>query len=166
VARDDGHLMAGDAETLLRLAALNAAYAAVIDTDRLEDWPDFFTERCLYKITSAENRKRGYEAGIVYADSRAMLADRVMALRQANIYERQSYRHIVGLPVIERTDADGIAAQSPFVVVRTMRDGRMDLFAAGIYADRIVQASGELKFAERIVVCDSSRFDTLLAIPL
>jgi 3-phenylpropionate/cinnamic acid dioxygenase small subunit len=69
--------MASDAETLLRLCALNAAYAAVIDADRLEEWPGFFTERCLYKVTSAENRKRGYEAGIVYADSRAMLADRV-----------------------------------------------------------------------------------------
>jgi hypothetical protein len=63
-------------------------------------------------------------------------------------------------------EADGIAAQSPFVVMRTMRDGRMDLFAAGIYADRVVEDGTGLKFAERIVVCDSSRFDTLVAIPL
>jgi 3-phenylpropionate/cinnamic acid dioxygenase small subunit len=38
--------------------------------------------------------RRGYGAGIIYADSRAMLRDRVTALRTANIYERQSYRHI------------------------------------------------------------------------
>ena len=154
----------GNDDTLLRLLRLNGAYAAVIDADRLEEWPGFFTERCLYKITSAENLKRGYEAGIVYADSRAMLADRVLALRQANIYERQAYRHIVGLPVIE--PGEGIVAQTPFMVVRTMRDGRMDLFVAGVYADRIVQDGTALQFAERIVVCDSSRFDTLLAIPL
>ena len=85
---------------LLRVAELNAAYAAAIDADRLEEWPDFFVDDCLYKITSAENHKRGYGAGIIYADSRAMLRDRVTALRSANIYERQSYRHIVGLPVI------------------------------------------------------------------
>ena len=54
---------------LLRVAELNAAYAATIDTDKLESWPDFFVEDCLYKITSAENHKRGYSAGIVYADS-------------------------------------------------------------------------------------------------
>jgi 3-phenylpropionate/cinnamic acid dioxygenase small subunit len=156
--------MADNAAMLLRLLQLNAAYAAVIDADRLEEWPGFFTERCLYKITSAENRKRGYEAGIVYADSRAMLADRVLALRQANVYERQAYRHIVGLPVIE--PGEGIVAETPFMVVRTMRDGRMDLFAAGVYADRVVEDGSALKFAERIVVCDSSRFDTLLAIPL
>ena len=53
---------------LLRLAELNAAYAAAIDQDRLEAWPDFFTDDCLYKITSAENHNRGYDAGIVYAD--------------------------------------------------------------------------------------------------
>jgi 3-phenylpropionate/cinnamic acid dioxygenase small subunit len=71
---------------LLGVAEPNAAYAATIDADRLEAWPDFFVERCLYKITSADNRKRGYSAGIVYADSRAML--HVTALRTANIYER------------------------------------------------------------------------------
>ena len=47
-----------------------------------------------------------------------------------------------------------------------MRDGRMDLFAAGVYLDRVREDGGSLRFAERIVVCDSSRIDTLLAIPL
>ena len=151
---------------LLRVAKLNAAYAAAIDADRLEAWPDFFVEHCLYKITSAENHKRGYSAGIVYADSRAMLRDRVTALRTANIYERQSYRHIVGLPVLGATGADGIASETPFLVLRIMRDGRTDLFASGVYVDRISDEAGGLRFAERIVVCDSSHFDTLLAIPL
>lgn len=154
-------------DTLFRVAALNTAYAACIDADKLEDWPGFFHAQCLYKITSADNHKRGYAAGIVYADSRAMLEDRVAALRKANIYERQAYRHIIGMPSI-RSEQDGeIAAETPFLVVRTMRDGRMDLFATGVYLDRICpDADGALRFAERLVICDSSRFDTLLAIPL
>ena len=101
---------------------------------------------------------------MVYADSRAMLTDRVAALREANIYERQSYRHIVGMPALRQ--GEDIAAETPFLVVRTMRDGRMDLFAAGVYLDRVREDGDALRFAERIVVCDSSRFDTLLAIPL
>ena len=126
-----------------------------------------FLERCVYKITTAENQRRGYAAGIVFADSRAMLTDRVAALREANIYERQSYRHIVGLPALRAGDAGEIAAETPFLVVRTTRDGRMDLFAAGAYFDRMRHdPDGRLRFAERIVVCDSSRFDTLVAIPL
>ncbi len=93
-----------------------------------------------------------------------MLTDRVAALREANIYERQSYRHIVGMPALR--PGEDIAAETPFLVVRTMRDGRMDLFAAGVYLDRVREDGDALRFAERIVVCDSSRFDTLLAIPL
>lgn len=148
---------------ILRSMELNAAYAAAIDADRLEVWPDFFTEDCLYKITSADNHKQGYAAGIVYADSRAMLRDRVTALRTANIYERQSYRHVVGLPVM---GADGMTAETPFLVARIMRDGKTDLFATGVYLDRLCEVDGQLRFAERIVVCDSGHFDTLLAIPL
>jgi 3-phenylpropionate/cinnamic acid dioxygenase small subunit len=151
---------------LLRVAELNAAYAAAIDADRLEAWPDFFIDDCLYKITSAENHRRGYSAGIIYADSRAMLRDRITALRTDNIYERQSYRHIVGLPVIGATGTDGMAAETPFLVARIMRDGRTDLFATGVYVDRIRDEDGRLRFAERVVVCDSGHFDTLLAIPL
>jgi 3-phenylpropionate/cinnamic acid dioxygenase small subunit len=154
-----------DAETLFRLSSLNTAYASCIDADRLEDWPAFFVKGCLYKITSADNHKRGYAAGIVYADSRAMLEDRVSALRNANIYERHSYRHIVGMPLLV-SSTDEIAAETPFVVVRTMRDGRMDLFATGVYLDRVREDDGRLRFVERLVICDSQRFDTLLAIPL
>ena len=149
--------------SLLRVAELNAAYAATIDADRLEAWPDFLVESCLYKITSADNHKAGYAAGIVYADSRAMLRDRVKALRTANIFERHSYRHIIGLPVI---GADGETSETSFLVARIMRDGRTDVFATGIYLDRLRDEAGALRLAERIVVCDSSFFDTLLAIPL
>ena len=151
---------------LSRVSRLNADYARAIDDDRLEDWPGFFVERCLYKITSADNHRKGLPAGIVYADSRGMLQDRVAALRDANIYERQAYRHLVGLPAI-LGEADGaVRSETPFLVVRIMRDGAMDLFATGRYLDVLVEDAGAFRFRERIVVCDSSRIDTLLAIPL
>ena len=156
----------GPAEMLFRVTALNADYAAAIDDDRLEEWPGFFLDQCLYKITSADNLRDGNEAGIIYADSRSMLADRVLALRRANIYERQTYRHIVGTPQLMTSAAAEVRAETPFLVVRTMRDGRMDLFAAGRYRDQLDDRGGELRFRERIVICDSSRFDTLVAIPL
>jgi len=47
-----------------------------------------------------------------------------------------------------------------------MRGGAMDLFATGRYVDTMVEDGGVLRFRERLVVCDSSRVDTLLAIPL
>jgi 3-phenylpropionate/cinnamic acid dioxygenase small subunit len=152
---------------LTDITTLNAASAHALDSGRLEDWPNFFLEKCLYKITTADNVEQGYQAGLIYADSRAMLMDRVMALREANIYERQRYRHILGMPLIG-TESDGlIAVETSFLVVRTMRDGQMMVFAAGVYLDRIARdPTGAWHYAERIVVCDSQRIDTLLAIPL
>ena len=149
-----------------RVSQLNAEYARAIDDDRLESWPDFFTDPCVYKITSADNYRRGLPAGLVYADSRGMLKDRVTALREANIYERQAYRHLVGLPAIRAGTGGAVHAETPFLVVRVVRDGTMDLFATGRYVDTMVDEGGTLRFRERLVVCDSSRIDTLLAIPL
>ena len=149
-----------------RVAQLNADYARAIDDDRMEEWPDFFTEPCLYVITTADNHRNGYTAGVVYADSLGMLRDRVAALREANIYERQTYRHLVGLPALLREAEGVVRAETSFLVVRIMRDGRMDLFATGRYLDVLVDAGGALRFRERVVVCDNNRFDTLLAIPL
>ena len=149
-----------------RVSQLNAEYARAIDDDRLEQWPDFFTDPCLYKITSADNYRRGHEAGLVYADSRGMLKDRVVALREANIYERHTYRHLVGLPALRSGASGAVHGETPFLVVRIMRDGTMDLFATGRYIDLMVEEDGALRFRERVVVCDSSRVDTLLAIPL
>lgn len=156
-----------DAALLFEISALNTDCAAAIDADRLEEWPGFFLEHCLYKVTTADNHAKGYQAGVIYADSRAMLIDRVAALREANIYERQRYRHILGMPVI-KSNADGsVAAETPFLVVRTMREGQMDIFATGLCLDTVRRdVDGLWRYAARIVVCDSQRFDTLLAIPL
>jgi len=148
------------------VSQLNADYARAIDDDRLEDWPDFFVEQCLYSITSIDNHRQGYPGGLMWADSKGMLQDRVAALRDANIYERQTYRHLIGLPALVGTEGEITRAETPFLVVRIMRDGTMDIFATGRYLDALVETGGALRFRERIVVCDSSRFDTLLAIPL
>jgi anthranilate 1,2-dioxygenase small subunit len=52
-----------------------------------------------------------------------------------------------------------------FLVIRIMQDGGTTIFASGKYLDRIL-LTPEPKYEERVVVCDSRRFDTLLAIPL
>jgi anthranilate 1,2-dioxygenase small subunit len=143
-----------------------ADYVRCIDEDRLEVWPDFFEDPCTYLITTAANHREGLQAGIVFATSRGMLVDRVSALREANIYERHTYRHILGMPAILSHEADRIRSETPFLVARIMRDGATDIFATGRYLDLYRIRDGEAKLAERTVVCDSSRIDTLLALPL
>jgi anthranilate 1,2-dioxygenase small subunit/terephthalate 1,2-dioxygenase oxygenase component beta subunit len=151
---------------LLALCAFNASYANAIDSDALEQWPAFFTEACTYRVTNVENEQEGLPSGIVYADSRAMLEDRIAALREANIYERHRYRHLLGIPLVESASNDGAVARTPFMVARIMATGETMLFATGEYQDRFVMEGGKLLLAERVAVCDSTVTDTLMALPL
>ena len=155
-------------ETQFAIQQLNAAYAQAIDDNRLEDWPNFFTADGRYRVTTSDNFERGLPLSLIYATSQAMLRDRVLSLREANIYEAQRYRHVVGLPLVERAADGSLTAQTSFVVVRIMHTGESLLFASGVYRDRIVLdgVNQAPKFAERIVVLDSRQIDTLLAIPL
>ncbi len=151
---------------LLALCAFNAAYADAIDSDALERWPEFFADDCHYRITHVENEREGLPAGIVYADSRAMLEDRIAALREANIYERQRYRHLLGLPLLLEAGAETARARTPFMVARIMATGQTEMFATGSYEDCFVRRDGRLLLQSRVAVCDSTVTDTLLALPL
>jgi anthranilate 1,2-dioxygenase small subunit len=142
------------------------AYARCIDGGDLEAWPDFFENECIYKITTADNYAGGLEAGVIFANSKGMLRDRVASLREANIYERHVYRHFLGQPWIVSQEGAEVRSETSFFVARIMRDGTTDVYATGRYIDTYAMNGAAPKLRERIVVCDSSRFDTLLALPL
>jgi len=150
----------------LELEQLYSDYVHCLDGDELERWPDFFTEDCTYRITSAENHEAGRPLGLIYATSRNMLKDRVSALREANIYEPQRYRHLVSSLKLLEERGETIELTANFMVVRTMQEGDMTLFAAGRYLDQVRRQDGIWKFAGKTVVLDSRQIDTLLAIPI
>jgi anthranilate 1,2-dioxygenase small subunit len=153
-----------DLELQLAVERLHAQYVHALDSDQLEDWPGFFTENARYRIATAENEQRGLPLSVLSAEGRAMMRDRVQSLRHANIYEPQRYRHLVSAVVVEKTSAREARSTSNFVVIRVMQDGETMIFATGRYVDRI--SLPDMKYDERVVICDSRRFDTLLAIPL
>ena len=137
---------------------LFARYAMAIDDDRLEDWLELFAEDCRYRIAARDN----VEAGLpVYADGRAMLADRVAALRRANVFEAQRYRHVIGRALVD--EGPPVSARAGYHVARIMRKGDLMLFSAGEYRAAF---DGDLRISEMTVVYDNARIDTLLALPL
>lgn len=150
-----------------RIAQLNARYARSLDNGLLEEWPEYFSDTCAYRITNRDNHAHGLPGSLVYAKGKGMLIDRVQALRRANIYEAQSYRHVIGVPLIEAAGDEEVRTETPFFVLRTMRTGEFSAFASGVYLDRVaIDRPHHVRLRERVVVCDSSRIDTLLAIPL
>ena len=143
---------------------LHAQYAHALDADQLEQWPEFFTENGRYRIATAENEERGLPLPVLYCEGRAMMRDRIQSLRHANIYEPQRYRHIVSSVLTEKIGPGAAKSSANFLVIRIMQDGSTVVFASGRYQDRI--DLNQMKYDERVVICDSRRFDTLLAIPL
>jgi anthranilate 1,2-dioxygenase small subunit len=146
--------------------SLLADYAAAIDDGPLAGWPSLFTELCLYRITTRRNHERGMPLSIMLCDNQAMLFDRVEAIEQANIFEPHVYRHILSDSRVVGELAGGLRIETSFICVRTMLNGDMCLFAAGRYLDDVVLDGGACRYRAKQVVLDSSRIDTLIAIPL
>jgi len=113
-----------------------------------------------------ENYERGMPAGFLYCSGRGMLHDRVLALRRANIYEPHYYRHMVSGTRLVRQEPTGWRFHTNFQVIRTMKTGEMAVFAVGLFDDLIVASETQVLFKAKTVVCDSSRIDTLLVIPI
>jgi 3-phenylpropionate/cinnamic acid dioxygenase small subunit len=74
------------ADDRFALHDLFATYGALIDAGEFDAWLALFAASCTYHIVPRENYERGLPAGLVYCDSRAMLEDRIRALREANKY--------------------------------------------------------------------------------
>ena len=153
-----------DFELRLRIEELHARYAHALDSGELERWPEFFTAKGRYRVTTAENEARALPLPVLYAEGQAMLRDRISSLRHANIYEPQRYRHLVSAVLIDEQSASAVRSIANFLCLRIMENGETMLYASGRYVDRITLP--ELRYDERVVICDSRRFDTLLAIPL
>ena len=141
-------------------------YAHCIDDDRIEEWPDMFTEKCTYQVISRDDFEQGYPAGVMTCSSRGMLIDRVVSLRNANVYEPHVYRHLLSALRI-RGEKDGVwKVQTGYAVIRTMEEGDVSVFNTGKYLDRIVFEGEKPKFRKRVCVFDSRRVDTLMVIPI
>jgi anthranilate 1,2-dioxygenase small subunit len=148
------------------LSELQHRYVQTIDSDRLEQWPDFFTEDGTYKIISKENSDRGLPAPIIWCRNRKMMRDRIVALRHANIYEAHSYRHSVGGLVIDEVNGDEVKTTSSYIVVNTGLAGDSVVYQAGCYQDTVVKRDGVWRYKDKQVVYDTSRVQTLLATPI
>ena len=149
-----------------QIGDLLAEYAHAIDDDRLEEWADFFTDDCRYRIINRENHEKGRVIGIMDCSSKGMLQDRILALREANVFEPHTYRHILSATRITGQSGGIFQVETSFLVIRTMQEGEMSVFCAGKYVDEIVLDGDRPLFRQRLVICDSNRIDTLIVIPI
>ena len=150
----------------LRLADLYADYDAALDDGDYERWPGFFTESCVYKVIPRENYELGLPVGMVSFESRAMLADRVVALRETMFFAPRTVRRLVGTPCLRAVEPDGYRLSASFALFETMLNEPSAVFLCGRFDDRVVEDGGVLRFAERICVTDATNVPTSLIFPI
>jgi 3-phenylpropionate/cinnamic acid dioxygenase small subunit len=154
--------------TFDRVAVLDllAEYGALLDLAQYDAWLGLFAEACRYRVVPRENWDRELPAALIFCDSRAMLEDRIMALREANKYNIHTDRHLIGLPRGLRSEGDGLAIEAPFAVYQTDGEGETRLFATGLYRDRLEPGECGLKIRDKLILLDSFAVPSLLATPL
>ena len=150
----------------LRLADLYAAHDGALDEREWERWPEFFTENCIYKILPRENFDQNLPATMVYCESRAMLRDRVVALREALVFAPRLIRRVASAPSLRQIGPDGMRLGSSFALFETMLNEPSTLFLCGRLYDRVVEDDGVLRFAERIVITDATNIKLSLIYPI
>lgn len=136
------------------LEALYVAYVDALDDDQLEAWPELFTPDCLYRVTSAENVALDLPLAVIRAESRAMLRDRVAALRTTAMYIPRTVRHLVTNVQVLSIDGPIITAKARFAVFQTMPDEPTALFATGVYHDVLEDLDGTWLFRDKLCVHD------------
>lgn len=141
-------------------------YAKCLDDDRLEEWPSFFIESGRYVIHPRDNLEAGLEGYWIYCDHRRMIRDRVLSLREANIYNIHYARHLISNVLVLGHDGTAYDVRANFVVMQTDNEGVTHNFSTGEYRARVVFEDDEPKFAENIAVPDTYLVKALIAIPL
>lgn len=155
------------AELFFEATQLMLAYCASIDEDRLEDWPGFFVPEGRYELVTRENAERNLPATAMRCEGAAMMRDRVVSLRHANVYAKQYYRHLVTDLLIGQISESTVSVASNYLVTRTLAmDGDPILFSVGRATDTLVLTDHGLRFQSRRVIADNDRIHTLLVLPI
>jgi salicylate 5-hydroxylase small subunit len=155
-----------DFNTYQQLLALYADYAAALDNNEWDKWPDFFTQVCVYKVQPRENFERGYPLATLSFESRGMLKDRIYGTTETIFHDPYYQRHVVGVPRILKVEAERIQSEANYAVFRTKPDEMSTVFNVGRYIDTIRRTDEGLKFESRVCVFDSEMIPNSLIYPI
>jgi salicylate 5-hydroxylase small subunit len=130
-------------------------------------WPDLFTEACLYLVIPRENFDQGLPLAIMRCESRGMLRDRIRAVRETVMHEPRSLRHQI--TEVQPVAAEGgtIQATANYSVIEVLQDELPRILSVGRYLDVVVRHDdGSLRFRDKRVVYDSVMVPNTIVYPL
>ena len=155
-----------DAALRCEIEDLYAEYADVLDTEDLERWPELFVEDAFYDVIPRENYERDMPLAIMRCESRAMMQDRVRAIRETLMFEPRYVRHLISSFRIAANGDGEIDVTANYAVLETLPDEMTKVLNAGRYVDMLVREDGNLRFKQKRCVYDSSVVPNSLVYPV
>ena len=145
---------------------LYAEYVDVLDAMELERWPELFTENAFYDVIPRENYDRDLPLAIMRCESRAMMEDRVRAIRETLMFEPRYVRHLISGFRNTPGDDGEIGVMANYLVLETLSDEMTKILNVGRYVDTLVREDGALRFKEKRCVYDSTVVPNSLVYPV
>jgi 3-phenylpropionate/cinnamic acid dioxygenase small subunit len=130
-------------------------YAECLDGGRLEQWPEFFLDACVYRLTTRRALRLGPGEDLVSLRTRTALRDRVVAIGQSEDYEPHAQRHFISNFRVQVSGEDELRVQANVQILRTYPGRETEFLASGQYSDRVAASGGRFNFREKLCVLDS-----------
>jgi anthranilate 1,2-dioxygenase small subunit len=102
----------------------------------------------------------------IYCDGINMVRDRVVALRETQVYVPRVWRHFISGIRITGIDGGDIHVRANFLVTEAMSDADPTVFLVGQYLDVLVREGDSLKFKQRLAVFDNHHVRRSLIVPV
>ena len=153
-------------ELRLEIEEFHSAYCWTLDRGALEEWPEYFTDDAVDRITARENADDGLPVGLVYAASKAMIRDRAFAVMHTQMYAPRYMQHFVTNVRVLEADERFIKAQANYLLLQTLVDGPSTVHQAGRYYDTFLRSEGKLLLKERQCVYDTVLIANDLVLPV
>ena len=121
----------------LAIQRLIAVYAQLLDSGRLDDWGQLFTEEARFRVYGQTYESRA----TIVAEIGGML-----------LPPDRPGKHISLVPIIDLTGDDRALAWTDFSGVGTNESGQIEVGTIGRYHDELVRDGERWRFASRTIV--------------
>lgn len=155
-----------EASLYIELCQLYARYAEVVSSGRWEEWPDFFTDACTYKVQPRENHERGFPLATMSFISKGMLHDRVYGIRETLFHDPYYQRNVTGLPLLREYSGEVLVVEANYAIFRTKLSQESSVFNTGRYLDEVVRTAEGLRFASKLCIYDTEMIPNSMIYPI
>jgi 3-phenylpropionate/cinnamic acid dioxygenase small subunit len=141
-------------------------YAECLDGGRLQQWPEFFVDACVYRVGTRKGLRAGGEEDLMSLSGKTTMLDRIAAIGQSEDYEPYQQRHFISNFRIQSAAENELRVQANFQVLRTYPERATEPLACGFYLDRVAVNGRRLAFREKVCVLDSEVAPTSFVYPI